>query len=119
MVNVTVVFTNGSIVSFAAQEFDADLVNTYGASNVIHPLCVARVDKVFAIAGIHLVVAFAGEDLVVTAATLEAVLPVATREAVGPHERILTAGTGKDLRQSFLPGEERSEHYYHHREQDV
>ena len=34
MVNVTVVFTNGSIVSFAAQEFDADLVNTYGASFV-------------------------------------------------------------------------------------
>jgi hypothetical protein len=34
MVNVTVVFTNGSIVSFAAQEFNADLVNTYGASSV-------------------------------------------------------------------------------------
>jgi hypothetical protein len=34
MVNVTVVFTNGTIVSFAAQEFDADLVNTYGESSV-------------------------------------------------------------------------------------
>jgi hypothetical protein len=34
MVNVTVVFTNGNIVSFAAQEFDADLVNTYGESSV-------------------------------------------------------------------------------------
>jgi hypothetical protein len=30
MVNVTVVFTNGSIVSFAAQEFDADLVSSVG-----------------------------------------------------------------------------------------
>ena len=34
MVNVTVVFTNGSIVSFAAQEFDADLVSTYGENSV-------------------------------------------------------------------------------------
>jgi hypothetical protein len=34
MVNVTVVFTNGTIVSFAGQEFDADLVNTYGESAV-------------------------------------------------------------------------------------
>jgi hypothetical protein len=34
MVNVTVAFTNGTIVSFAAQEFDADLVNTYGDSSV-------------------------------------------------------------------------------------
>jgi hypothetical protein len=34
MVNVTVVFTNGTIVSFAAQELDADLVNTYGESSV-------------------------------------------------------------------------------------
>jgi hypothetical protein len=31
---VNVVFTNGTIVSFAAQEFDADLVNTYGESSV-------------------------------------------------------------------------------------
>jgi hypothetical protein len=34
MVNVTVVFTNGSIVSFAAQEFDADLMITSGESSV-------------------------------------------------------------------------------------
>jgi hypothetical protein len=34
MVNVTVVFTNGTLVSFAGQEFDADLVNTYGESAV-------------------------------------------------------------------------------------
>ena len=34
MVNVTVAFTNGTIVSFAAQEFDADLVNTYGDRSV-------------------------------------------------------------------------------------
>jgi len=34
MVNVTVVFTNGSIVNFAAQEFDADLVSTYGENSV-------------------------------------------------------------------------------------
>ena len=31
---VNVVFTNGTIVSFATQEFDADLVNTYGESSV-------------------------------------------------------------------------------------
>jgi hypothetical protein len=28
------VFTNGTIVSFASQEVDADLVNTYGESSV-------------------------------------------------------------------------------------
>ena len=31
---VNVVFTKGTIVSFATQEFDADLVNTYGESSV-------------------------------------------------------------------------------------
>jgi hypothetical protein len=34
MINVTVVFTNGTTVSFAAQEFDADLVNSYGEGSV-------------------------------------------------------------------------------------
>ena len=34
MVNVTVVFTNGTIVSFPAQEFDADLINTQGSDLV-------------------------------------------------------------------------------------
>jgi hypothetical protein len=34
MVNVTVVFTNGNVVEFAAQEFHADLVNTEGANFV-------------------------------------------------------------------------------------
>jgi hypothetical protein len=34
MINVTVVFTNGTVVSFAAQEFEADLVNTYGEGSV-------------------------------------------------------------------------------------
>jgi hypothetical protein len=34
MVNVTVVFTNGNVVEFAAQEFDADLADTLGASLV-------------------------------------------------------------------------------------
>jgi len=33
MVNVTVVFTNGNIVNFAAQEFDADLKAGRGALN--------------------------------------------------------------------------------------
>jgi hypothetical protein len=30
MVDVVVVFTNGNVVNFAAQEFDVDLVNTEG-----------------------------------------------------------------------------------------
>jgi hypothetical protein len=34
MLNVTVVFTNVTTVSFAAQEFDADLVNSYGEGSV-------------------------------------------------------------------------------------
>jgi hypothetical protein len=34
MVNVTVVFTNGNIVSFPAEEFDADLINTHGENLV-------------------------------------------------------------------------------------
>src|SRR5829696_2598173 len=126
-----------------------DLVEAWAAIYVIHPVGVARVDKVVAVARVHLVVAVAGDDLVVAlaapevvvaaiafeavlpavaleavgpAATLEAVLPVATGEAVGPvgpHEGILAAGAGKDLRQVFVPGEERSHHHYYQREQDV
>src|SRR5215207_469639 len=102
--------------------YGLDLVEASSAIYIILPVGVAGVDKVFASATIHLVVVFAGEDLVVAAAALEAVLPVATREAVGPvgpHKRIVTAGTGKDLRQGILPGEERSDHNYHHREQDA
>jgi hypothetical protein len=34
MVNVVVVFTNGNVVEFSAQEFDADLANTEGPSSV-------------------------------------------------------------------------------------
>jgi hypothetical protein len=34
MVNVVVVFTNGNVVEFSAQEFDADLANTEGTSSV-------------------------------------------------------------------------------------
>jgi hypothetical protein len=30
MANVTVVFANGNVVNFAAQEFDADLIDTMG-----------------------------------------------------------------------------------------
>jgi hypothetical protein len=35
MVNVVVVFTNGNVVEFAAQELDVNLLNTGGASSVI------------------------------------------------------------------------------------
>ena len=120
--------------------YGLDLVETRPAIYVIHPFGAARVDTVVSSAGVHLVAAFAGEDLVVAAvaleailsavalesvcpsATLEAVLPGATLEAVlpvGPHERIVASGAGVDLRQRFLPDEERSGHHYHHREQDV
>jgi hypothetical protein len=34
MVNVVVVFTNGNVVEFTGQEFDADLADTLGASLV-------------------------------------------------------------------------------------
>jgi hypothetical protein len=34
MVNVVVVFTNGNVVEFAAQEFKVSLLNTGGASSV-------------------------------------------------------------------------------------
>ena len=126
-----------------------DLVEARPAIYVIQGACVARVDTVGAGAGVHLVVAFAGDDLVVTAATsdavvaavafeavgpeaalevvgppatLEAILTGATLEAVlpvGPDERILACGACEDLRQGFVGGEERSDHNYHHRQQDV
>jgi hypothetical protein len=120
--------------------YGLDLVETRPAIYVIHPFGAARVDTVVSSAGVHLVAAFAGDDLVVAAvaleailptvaletvcpsATLEAVLPGATLEAVlpvCPHERIVAGGAGVDLRQRFLPDEERSSHHYHHREQDV
>jgi hypothetical protein len=120
--------------------YGLDLVETRPAIYVIHPFGAARVDTVVSSAGVHLVATFAGDDLVVAAvaleailpavaletvgpsATLEAVLPGATLEAVlpvGPHERIVAGGAGEDLRQRFLPDEERSGHHYHHREQDV
>jgi hypothetical protein len=96
-----------------------DHVEAGPAIYVIHPVGLACIAKVVAVAGVHFVVAFTGDDLVVTsatseavvaavalevvlpeaapeavgpAATLEAVLPFATVEAVGPigsHERIL------------------------------
>jgi hypothetical protein len=120
--------------------YGLDLVETRSAIYMIHPFGAARVDTVVSSAGVHLVAAFAGDDLVVAAvaleailpavaletvgpsATLEAVLPGATLEAVlpvGPYERIVAGGAGEDLRQRFLPDEERSGHHYHHREQDV
>src|SRR5215203_5879596 len=68
------------------------------------------------------VVAGATFDRVVAAETVEAIVPGATVEAVvpfGPHERILAVGADEDLSQGFLPGEEGSDHHYHHRKQDV
>jgi hypothetical protein len=44
------------------------LVEASPAIYVIHPLGVARVDKVVARPSVHLVVAFAGDDLIVAAA---------------------------------------------------
>src|SRR5215216_4478746 len=117
-----------------------DLVKSGSAIYVVHPVGVARVDKVVAVASIHLVVAVARDDLVVAlaapqavvvavalevvgpTATLEAVLTGATLQAVlpvGPQERIVACGAGQDLRQGLVGSEERSDHHYHHREQDV
>src|SRR5215204_4297057 len=70
-------------------------------------------------------------EMVVAATALEMVLPIPTREVVGPaetreaivpvgaHERIVCAGAGEDLRLGFVPGQERSDHNYHGRQQDV
>jgi hypothetical protein len=55
-------------------------------------------------------------------ATLDAIHPFATLDAilnVGPEERIVLIGADEDLRQGLVPGEERSDHHYHHCEQDV
>jgi hypothetical protein len=60
--------------------------------------------------------------VVLTIATREVVWSAETREAivaVGPHERIVCAGAGEHLRYGFVGGEERPEHHYHYREQDV
>src|SRR5215204_5073963 len=84
--------------------YSLDLVVTGPAIYVIHTVGVARVDKVVAVAGVHLVVAFARDDLVVAAATPEVVV---------------AAVAGEDLRQGLVPGEERQDHHYHHRQQDV
>ena len=99
-----------------------DHVETRSAIYVIHPFGAARVDTVVSSTRVHLVATFAGDDLVVAAVALETVCPSAPLEAVlpvGPHERIVAGGAGEDLRQRFLPDEERSGHHYHHREQDV
>ena len=126
-----------------------DLVKSGPAIYVIQGACVVCVDTVGAGASVYLVVPFAGEDLVVTAATpepvvaavafeavgpevaLEVVGPTATLEAVltgatlqavlpvGPQERIVACSAGQDLRQGLVGSEERSDHHYHHREQDV
>ena len=58
-------------------------------------------------------VAAAAFDCVAAAATREAVVPV------GPDESIVAAGAGQGLHYRFLPGEKRSDHHYHHREEDV
>src|SRR5215203_488144 len=117
-----------------------DLVKAGSAIYIVHPVCVAREDKVVAVASIHLVVAVAKDDLVVALAapeavvaavafeavgppaTLEAILPSTPREAVlpvGHDERIVACGACENLRQGFVGGEERSDHNYHHRQQDV
>src|SRR5918995_2206111 len=94
------------------------LVESSSAINVIHPVGVARVDKVVASPGEYVVVAAAGDDLivaagafdcVVAAASVEVIVPSATVEAVvpvGSEESIVAAGAGKDLRQGFMCGEE-------------
>jgi hypothetical protein len=109
--------TQGIVVAV----YGLHLVVTRPAIYVVQPVGVARVDKVVAVAGVHLVVAVTGDDLVVAATAFDLVVAAATLEAifpVGPHERVV-AGAGEDLRQGFVPGEERSDHHYHHRQQDV
>jgi hypothetical protein len=76
--------------------YGLDLVEASPAIYVIHPVGVARLDKVVARASVHLV-AFAGDDLVVTTAAFDLVVPAASVEAVvpvGPYERIVAAGAG-------------------------
>jgi hypothetical protein len=79
--------------------YGLDLVEASSAIYVIHPVCVAGVDKVVARPGEY-VVAFSGDDLVVAAFDL--VIPAASLEAVvlvGPEERILAGGTGDSILQ--------------------
>jgi hypothetical protein len=86
--------------------YGLDLVEASSAIYVIHPVCVAGVDKVVARAGEYVVVAFSGDDLVVAGAAFDLVIPAATREEVvhvGPEERILASGTGEDLRKGLVP----------------
>ncbi len=117
--------TQGHVVAV----YGLDLVEAGSAIYEVHPVGVARVDKVVAVAGVHLVVTCAGDDLVVAsaapetvvaavafeevlpAAALEAIGPAASLEAVvtvGPDELILAGGAREDLRQGFVPGKERS-----------
>src|SRR5215204_4869817 len=61
-----------------------DLVKAGSAIYIVHPVCVAREDKVVAVASIHLVVALAAPEAVVAAVAFEAVGPPATLEAILP-----------------------------------
>ena len=98
--------------------YGLDYIEAVPAIYEIHPVGVAREDKVVTGAGKYVVVAFAGDDFVVAASTSDRIVAAATVEVVvpvGPHERIVAGGAGKDLSQGFLPGEERCHHHYHHR----
>jgi hypothetical protein len=102
--------------------YGLDSVETIPTIYEIYPVGVAREDKVVAGAGEYVVVAFAGDDYIVAAASSDYVVPAATLEAVlpvGPHKGIVAACASQVHRQGSVPGEECSDHHYHHREQDV
>jgi hypothetical protein len=98
-----------------------DYVESGPAIYEVYAAGISREYKIVAGAGEHVVVAFTGKDFVVAAAAFDFVVAAATVEAVipfGPHERIVAVGAGEDVRQGFLPDEERSDHYCYYRERD-
>jgi hypothetical protein len=78
----------------------------------------APVDVIVPTAALEAIVPIAPVQVVVTAATFEAVVPTTTLEAVvgvGPEESIVAVGADDDLRHSFVPGKDQSDHHYDHR----
>jgi hypothetical protein len=104
------------VVSFAGE----DLVVAAATPDVV---VVAATPNVVAIAAaLEVVISAAALQAVLSVTTRDAVWPAQTREAVlavGPYERIVASGAGQDLRYGCVSGEERSDHNYHHRQQDV
>jgi hypothetical protein len=106
-----------------------DLVVAFAGDDLV--VAPATPEVVVAAASPEVVAIAAALEVVIAAAALQAILPVATREAVwpaetreavlavGPYERIVASGAGHDLSYGCVSGEERSDHNYHHRQQDA